>query len=127
MIDYLIAGISTVLEADTSAHGNNLLFIRIISKLNDCYNQNLNFTSLAEEFSVSPSQLSKIFKRESGKTMKQYLTDVRISKAKEFLLNTNSSILDIGMSIGFTDYYYFLRVFKKETGLTPSEFRSRNV
>ncbi len=127
MIDYLIAGISTILESDTSAHGNNLLFIRIISKLNDCYNQNLNFTSLAEEFSVSPSQLSKIFKRESGKTMKQYLTDVRISKAKEFLLNTNSSILDIGMSIGFTDYYYFLRVFKKETGLTPSEFRSRNV
>ena len=65
------------------------------------------------------------FKKHTGITILEYRTAIRMRKAKEMLLNGEESISAIASSCGFDDYSYFSKLFKKEEGCTPSEFRER--
>ena len=58
-----------------------------------------------------------------GKTFVEYLTDIRLDKAEDLLLNTNLSILDISVATGFENQSYFTKVFKGRDGMTPRQFR----
>ena len=62
-------------------------------------------------------------KRSSGSTFKEYLTMVRVEEAKRLLNNTDDSLLDIAIGVGFDNQSYFTSVFKKLTGLTPGQYR----
>ena len=59
-------------------------------------------------------------------TFSQFLTDIRMNKARELLEDTDMQIEEIGNSIGFQDYHYFISVFKKHSNLTPSQYRREN-
>lgn len=88
---------------------------------------NLALTRLAEELNVNSSYLSTLFKKETGSTVTDYITDRRISHAKHLLKTTRLQIQTIGQSCGFEDMHYFSKVFKRHTGVTPKQYRETNI
>jgi two-component system response regulator YesN len=86
----------------------------------------LSLHEVASHANLSVSHFSVVFGQEAGQTFKEYLTEVRISKAKELLRMTALRSTDIAYQVGYNDPHYFSSVFKKNTGLSPIEFRSQN-
>ncbi len=87
------------------------------------YSKDLILDDVSKELQLSPYYFSKLFKKRTGKNFIEYLTDVRMDKAKELLRNSNKSMKEICMEIGYTDPNYFSRTFKKNVGVTPSEYK----
>ena len=87
------------------------------------YSKDLILDDVSKELQLSPYYFSKLFKKRTGKTFIEYVTDLRIEKAKELLRNSNKSMKEICIEIGYTDPNYFSRTFKKNTGVTPSEYK----
>ncbi len=86
-------------------------------------NPDLLLTEVAAQVNLSPSHFSVVFSRETIQTFKDYLTGVRMQKAKELLRTTALRSSDISYQVGYNDPHYFSFVFKKNTGFSPSEFR----
>ena len=84
---------------------------------------NMSLNRVAAQVGLSPCHLSAVFSQETGKTFKEYLTEIRIRKAKELLRTTTMKAFEICYQIGYNDPHYFSHVFRKNTGLTPREFR----
>ena len=87
--------------------------------------ESLSLESIAKQFHLSPNYLSTQYKKHTGKTIVQEITDLRIDCAKQRLANTILSMHDIAESVGFNSTEYFFRIFKKHTGMTPGEFRAK--
>ncbi len=85
----------------------------------------LSLNEVAARVNLSPSHFSVVFSEETCKTVKEYLTEVRLNKAKELLRMTTLRSADIAYQVGYSDPHYFSSVFKKHTGVSPLEFRSR--
>ena len=85
----------------------------------------INFEALAREVNFSVSYISALLKRKTGASFVKMLTDLRIEKAKELLMNPALKIIDIAERLGYNDSYYFSHCFKKRVGMSPKEFRSR--
>lgn len=107
-------------EGKELSNGN---FIRMIEFLNQNYAQDISTNDLAQYMHLNPGYLSKIFKRETGTTVTKYITSLRILKSKQMLDSGNYSISEIAAATGFNDYFYFLKTFKKVTGLTPKQYQ----
>ncbi len=84
---------------------------------------NLMLQDAADEVHLSQSHFSTVFAQETGLTFTQYLTALRIGKAKELLEATEMRSSQIALEVGYNDSHYFSYLFKKNTGLTPSEYR----
>ncbi len=87
-------------------------------------NPNLTFQEVVDYVSMSSSHFSTLFSQTTGVTFTKYLIDLRMRKSRELLLNTSMRSSEIAYAVGFTDPHYFSYLFKKTTGVTPSEFRS---
>ncbi|MGI6787465.1 MAG: helix-turn-helix domain-containing protein [Acholeplasmataceae bacterium] len=83
----------------------------------------LSLNKLAEKQGITPGYLATIFKKETGKTVLEYIKDKRITHAVYLLNTTNLQIQTIAMHCGIMDVQYFSKIFKKETGKTPNEYR----
>ena len=64
-----------------------------------------------------------MIKSETGLTYTQYLTELRIGKAKDLLKSDSMSLAEISEAVGFNDYFYFIKKFKKAVGVTPGKYR----
>ncbi|MFX8098759.1 helix-turn-helix transcriptional regulator, partial [Acinetobacter baumannii] len=73
--------------------------------------------------SIHPVWLSQLFKKETGQTYLDYLTNARIKRAKQLLRETSMKIYEIAENIGYRDLKHFGHLFKKRTGRTPKEYR----
>ncbi|MFC5530552.1 response regulator [Cohnella yongneupensis] len=87
------------------------------------YADNLSLQIVADEVHVTPVWLSKLFKKEKKKTFLEYLTDIRIIKAKEMLGDVKYKIYQISYQVGYKDPVHFTKLFKKQSGFTPKEYR----
>jgi len=85
----------------------------------------LTLNEVAAHASLSPSHFSVVFSHETGQTFKEYLTERRINKAKELLRMTSLRSAAIAYQVGYHDPHYFSSVFKKNTGVSPLEFRAQ--
>jgi two-component system response regulator YesN len=86
-------------------------------------NPDLALNDAAAHVNLSPSHFSVVFSRNTGQTFIEYLTKLRIEKAKELLRTTPLKSFEIAFQIGYNDPHYFSYVFKKHTGLSPKQFR----
>lgn len=94
--------------------------------MNQHFNDNnLGLESVAEEFTVSANYLSRFFKQETGCSFIQYVTMLRMDRARELLVNTDKQIKDIVADIGYIDVANFVRKFKNYEGITPGQYRER--
>ena len=125
IIRELLILIST--ELATPQMSNNTLK-KILHYINKHYNENLTLTSIAEHFGFSTSYITKLFRNFLGKGTVDYINDLRLTAACEYLISSNYSIGEISNKIGYTNQYYFNRLFKKKYGVTPKDFRkSKNL
>lgn len=101
---------------------------QIIAKAKDYirenYSRDISLEDVSEHVYLSSGYFSKLFKQHTGENYIDYLIRVRMDKAKELLEQTRYKTYDIGESVGYTNTKYFLRLFKKYTGMTPSEYRN---
>jgi YesN/AraC family two-component response regulator len=96
---------------------------RVIEYIYSFYNKQINKEELAAKLSTHPSHLSRKFKEETKMTLIAFQQALRINQAKHLLKTENLSVEEIAWTIGYEDPSYFARVFKKETGWTPSQYR----
>ncbi len=89
------------------------------------YSNDISLDEVSREVNISPYYFSKLFKEEAGENFIEYLTNVRIGKAKEMLENPALSIKEVSILSGYADPNYFSRIFKKQTDMTPSEYKAR--
>ena len=89
----------------------------------DNYYQSLTLEIVSKEIGFNPTYFSGMFKKETNMNFSDYLKKVRIDNAKTMLLNMEQTVEDISYAIGYSDIKYFSRLFKKMTGVTPTEFR----
>jgi len=87
------------------------------------YNREITLNEISKEVNITPSYFSKLFRNETKENFIDYLTFVRIQKAKEFLQEDKLSIKEICYKIGYGDPNYLSRIFKKIIGLTPTEYK----
>lgn len=89
------------------------------------YNEPLSRKELAEKYFVHPNYFSYIFKEYTSVSLREYISFVRMEKAKELLLYTNYSISDIAIQTGYSSMTYFIKQFKKELDITPKQYRKQ--
>lgn len=85
----------------------------------------ISLNTIAAEVGMSPSYFSSIFSKETGKTFVEYLTEIRMDRAKELLMCSSMKTSEIGYEVGYKDPHYFSYIFKKTQNCTPKEFRAR--
>jgi len=103
---------------------SNEILSNVINYITNNLSKNININDLAELVYLHPNYFIKYFKKHMGSSPKNYMNKLRLEKAKELLLISELSIIDISKEIGYSDSCYFSKYFKKKTGFTPSEFRN---
>ncbi|BBF42614.1 DNA-binding response regulator, AraC family [Lachnospiraceae bacterium KM106-2] len=100
------------------------IYYDIVDYVKGNLKENLRVKEVAKEFGYNEKYLSHIFRQIGGITLKQYILKEKMEMANYLLSDTNKSIADIGSSLGYRDSHNFMSVYKKVTGLTPSEYRN---
>lgn len=102
----------------------------IMQEIENYIKQHYREVSLADisaRFHLNREHISRRFKQQFGITIVNYISEIRIEKAKVLLVNPQLKVADIGISVGYEDEKYFSRVFKKLTGLSPKEYRVLHI
>jgi YesN/AraC family two-component response regulator len=110
-------------DADIEIHAPERMIDSVISDIRNHYTEDIQLTTLASKYSVSIAKLSTEIKKKVGMTFSDYLTQLRIQRAKELLSDESMSVSEIAEIVGYNDYFYFIKVFKKVQGISPSKYR----
>jgi AraC family L-rhamnose operon transcriptional activator RhaR/AraC family L-rhamnose operon regulatory protein RhaS len=110
-------------RARTDKHVNQLG--EVLAYIEDHLDETIDFQTIAEVAKMSPTSVRRAFQEAFGCSPIAYMRHVRIKKAMLYLNDLSKSITDVAFEVGFSDSGHFARVFKNETGQTPSEFRKR--
>jgi AraC-like DNA-binding protein len=121
MVNY--KGASDLLNPNTNSKLESIKHILDYIHIN--YNNPLTIKELSSELNMSEGHFCRIFKSITFKTPVDYLNYYRTTKAQDMLLNSNKKVLEISMDVGFNNLSYFINIFKKNTGYTPSFFRKK--
>ncbi|AJG96978.1 AraC family transcriptional regulator [Clostridium beijerinckii] len=105
---------------------DNFVINRILKHLHLNIESQISLKKLSGELNLSEGYISDCFKKHMGMTIMKYAKKIRIDRAKVLLVTTTSSILEIGLTLGFHDQSHFHKVFKSFTGVSPSEYRNNN-
>ena len=100
------------------------IIFRVLTYINENYQQDISLTDLADMAGLSPAYLSILFKNNVGMTFVHYLTKVRIEQAK-ILLGQGMKVHEVAERVGYFNYRYFTNIFKKATEMTPQEYRKK--
>ena len=94
-----------------------------VTYLNRSYTQNIAIENLANSQNMTREAFSRLFKKELGRPPFDYISNLRMNKARLLLQNTNQSIKSIAQAVGYSDQYNFSRLFKKHYGMSPKAYR----
>lgn len=120
----LIGSLSRLYEKIPDTHSLSLMRLgNLLSYLENNYREKITLDELVRRFHISKSTLIRAFRKISGRTPLDYLMKIRIAKASELLKNPDSTIAEAALSSGFSDTNYFSRQFRKNTGMSPRDFR----
>lgn len=97
---------------------------RSVVYIDERFFEELSLTSLSKHFGVESSYFSKVFRQETGENLMLYIAGKRMEKAKEYMRDQTINLTEIAFMVGYDDYTYFNRVFRKMTGMSPRDYRS---
>ena len=106
---------------------SNLMVQKAMDYIALNYSEKISLKNIAEELYLSPNYLSELFKRHTDKNISEYITQFRLDKARRYLQQPEYKIADVSDLVGFGDPRYFSSMFKRQYGMTPNEYRNRNV
>ncbi len=112
-------------ESNTLSDTQKNLVSSVMGYIEENYNMKIKVDEIASRMFFSKNYLSKIFKQETGKSIRSFLTEIRIKEACKQLSSTQNNIIDIAVDCGFSDMKSFYAIFKKYTGLTPKQYREK--
>lgn len=110
------------IEREMNAKGNQHIN-KVIDILERDYSQDISLNLVAEQLSMNPAYISRLFKQITGQTFVDYLKHIRIEKSKELLVQSELKVNVVGKQVGYENAYYFIKVFKDMVGLTPGEYK----
>jgi AraC-like DNA-binding protein len=119
----LLAEIASQYRQSFAPYAEDKRFAEILGWLSLHETEEISVTQLAERFAYNPKYLSMLFRKFTGKTAKAYVIEKKIGLAKRLLQSGTDSVKQVARAVGFSDEYYFMRIFKKEVGMTPKNYR----
>ncbi|MDY2726577.1 MAG: response regulator [Anaerostipes faecalis] len=112
------------IHVEEENHGQDMrMIVHITKHLQEHLDEEISLTYLAEQFHLSAQYISQLFKNEIGVDFLAYLTNLRMEKARKLLATTAMPIAEVAGSVGYNDYRAFTKVFKKNEGMTPLQYR----
>lgn len=125
MMRWQIYLITQTIDSVAQIRQSDSVVSRAKAFIHDHYRENISRTEIAASMYLAPEYMAKLFKKETGISLKQYLSDYRIRAAKELLGRPDVRISDVAQEVGFDNFSYFSTVFRKAVGMTPNEYHSR--
>ncbi len=113
-------------ELQANVNSNNIIF-KVESYIVNHIGESLGVKEIAEHVHLSHSYLCYLYKKQTGKTLNQFILDMRMQKARSLLLDTDRKVGDIAISLGYINQNYFTKTFVSYYGTTPSKFRNSNA
>lgn len=109
--------------ADSSSTQKDSTFGKMLQHLNANYTRQIKLKDLAEIYHINKNYASLLFKKHTNMSYSDYLNSLRLNHAKELLVSTSMSIAEVAENSGYSDYFYFSKLFKKTFGITPAQYR----
>lgn len=103
----------------------NQVICDVIAYIKENYLSSISLADIADQFFLSKEHLSRLFKKETGQNLFSYIMELKLSEGKHLLETTDMTLDDIAFHLGFSNGNYFSKVFKKNCGLSPSEYRGK--
>lgn len=111
-------------KKDKNKTENNFTVSRVTEYIQEHYaEQDLSIAKLADFVYLTPTYLSAVFKKQTGLTIGQYLLEVRVENAKQKMRDPQLKFYQVSEMVGYEDANYFAKIFKKKTGVTPTEYK----
>ena len=129
-IDSLRKGVAFMLNAVETIHKNNMPKSDVEKAKSFIVNNMANpitVKDVADHVNLSAEYFTKLFKRETGQNIKEYIALSKVSAAKEMLEHSSLSVGMIALELGYSYFSHFTQVFKKYENMTPSEYRSKHT
>jgi len=123
LLKALLAEIARQYALSVTEEKKDKRFSDLLASLRYYVYGDISLNKIADIYGYNPKYLARLFVKKTGKTFTNYVTEKRINKAKELLVSEYASVKEIAFRIGYNDEYYFMRVFKSQTGMTPGEYR----
>ena len=121
----IILGVREMGEVTDDKHVSSVISEAKFYMSQNFANPNLMLQDVAKAVNMSKSRFSTVFSQQSGQSFTDFLIYLRLNKAKELLRGTDQKSSQIAREVGYNDAHYFSYIFKKTTGLTPSDYRSQ--
>lgn len=125
MSAYLDALVHCLRKCQDPSWENLTLVEKVKSHILKNLESDITRNELAELVFLHPDYLSHIFKDETGMSISDYIMQERLKKSKRLLLSTSEKISEVALNIGYSNAAYFIKLFKKATGMTPKEYRNQ--
>jgi len=125
----LLTNIISLIRTAVSVKDDNRYPIveKISKKIEENITEEVNLEKLAKELDISLYYMCHLFRKFSGTTILQYRNELRLAKAKKLLLNQEQKIMEIALECGFNDASYFSKVFSREVGMSPKDYRKIHI
>lgn len=123
----IISVLKDISSASKKGKIENCTSEQVMKYIRAHYNENISLTSISDYIYMNPAYLSVMFKKKTGKSIIEYLTEVRMGAAKKQLVNTELKTYQIAELVGYNDPAYFSTLFKKYCGVSPHEYRTINT
>ena len=127
LLEQLIFQIYEDMREQKHNYNANLIVEKVIKYMNQNISRKVTVTELSDLVKLSPTYLSETFKAETGYSIIKFFNKMKIDKAKEIIIEGDKKVKEVATLMGFSDEFYFSKIFKKVEGISPSQFYSRNV
>lgn len=125
--EQMIVRFSEMMTEQGKGTVNSRKIIQCLDYINEHLHENITVSELAEEVGLNETYLSKLFRKQTGYTVSEYVRKKKIEEACWLLRFTDKTSIEIAADLAFSSHSYFISVFRKVTNMTPKEYRDRNA